>query len=390
VLLVIEYDLIFAASLAEYAQKKGLSCLIAKNGEMGLMMAVEHKPQAIILDMILPGISGLNVLDALKQDPALRHIPVYMISADDDNREAYRRGAVGFLSKSTSHENIDRVLQQIRIFISKQVKSLLIVDSDENALRSLIELFADIHVEISTADLGATALELIHAQNYDCILLDVNLPDLDGFELLKTIREDEHIERLPVIVYTGRELSEEVNHLLMRYADSVIPRKGVRSQERLFDEMTLYLHQVVADLPTSKQKIIQNITRQGDVLIGKKILIVDDDTRNSFALSGLLSGKGMRVEIAPDGKKALELLNSVSDIDLVLMDVMMPVMDGLETTRQIREMPQFNGLPILALTAKAMEGDREKCLASGANDYLSKPVHPELLFTMLRVWLYKK
>jgi tubulin-specific chaperone A len=221
------------------------------------------------------------------------------------------------------------------------------------------------------------------------VILDLNLPDMSGFVVLERMHSDDQILKCPVIVYTGRDLSEEENRQLMRYADSVIV-KGVKSPERLLDETALFLHQVIAELPASKQQAIQKLYRQEDILWDKKILIVDDDMRNSFALSKLLGERGVKVEIVPNGQKALEMLNDISDIDLVLMDMMMPVMDGLEATRQIRQMPQFKNLPILALTAKAMKGDREQCMAAGANDYLSKPIDPERLFSMLRVWLYEQ
>jgi CheY-like chemotaxis protein len=291
------------------------------------------------------------------------------------------------LTKPVSLENLDQAFKEIKSFITWQVKSLLIVEDDDNARYSLIELLSDANVEITEASLGESAIEHLHSKKFDCMILDLNLPDMNGLDLLERMHQDDNISGCPVIVYTGRELTEEENQQLMRYADSVIV-KGVKSQERLLDETALFLHQVVADLPASKQQVIQKHYHKEDTLQGKKILIVDDDMRNSFALSKLLGEKGIEVEIAPNGQKALDLLESISDIDLVLMDIMMPVMDGFEATRQIRLMPQFKNLPILALTAKAMKGDREQCIAAGADDYLSKPVDPERLFSVLRVWLY--
>ncbi len=389
VLLIVEDDPKFAGILEDIARERGFHCLMAETGESGLELAVEHRPQAIILDLNLPGISGWDVLDALKQDPELRHIPVHIMSAEDDSIEAFQRGVIGFLTKPISLDGLNEAFQEIKTFISRDVKSLLIVDDDDNVRYSLAELLSGTNVKITEARLGKSALEHLHDHKFDCMILDLNLPDMTGFVLLERIHLDEKILKCPVIVYTGRELSEEENRQLMRYADSVIVR-GVKSPERLLDETALFLHQVIADLPATKQQTIQKLYRQEDVLWDKEILIVDDDMRNSFALSKLLDERGVQVEIAPNGQKALQILETRPDIDLVLMDMMMPVMDGLEATRQIRQISKFKDLPILALTAKAMKGDREQCLAAGANDYLSKPIDPERLFSMLRVWLYNR
>ena len=389
VLLIVEDDPKFAGILEDIAREKGFHCLMAETGESGMELAIEHRPQAIILDLNLPGISGWDVLDGLKQDSELQHIPVHIMSAEDKSIEAFQRGVIGFLTKPISLESLNKALQEIKTFISREVKSLLIVDDDDNVRYSLTELLAGTNVEITEARLGKSALEHLQSHKVDCMILDLNLPDMTGFVLLEQMHLDEKILRCPVIVYTGRELSEEENRQLTHYADSVIV-KGVKSPERLLDETALFLHQVIADLPANQQQDIQKLYRQDDVLWNKKILIVDDDMRNSFALSKLLDERGVRVEIAPNGQKALQTLEANSDIDLVLMDMMMPVMDGLEATRQIRQLPQFKDLPILALTAKAMKGDREQCLAAGANDYLSKPIDPERLFSMLRVWLYDR
>ena len=240
-------------------------------------------------------------------------------------------------------------------------------------------------VQITEADCGQEALDLLKAQRYDCIILDLTLPDMTGFEVLNKMNGV--ASKCPIIVYTGRDLSHEENDELMKYADSVIV-KGVKSPERLIDETALFLHRVVADMPEEKQKTIKQLHDKDSALKDKKILIVDDDMRNSFALSKLLSEKGLIVKIAQNGQKALDLL-AVEPIDLVLMDIMMPIMDGYETTRRIRNHPELNGLPVLALTAKAMKGDKEKCIEAGANDYLPKPIDVDRLFSMLRVWLYQ-
>jgi CheY-like chemotaxis protein len=265
---------------------------------------------------------------------------------------------------------------------------LLLVEDDVKSRRSIKKLLGGSDVQIVEADGGQAALEVLRARHFDCMILDLNLPDMSGFEVLNAMNDDEGIARCPVIVYTGRDLTPEENVELMKYADRVIV-KGVKSPERLLDETALFLHRVVADMPEAKQKTIKQLYNTDTQLEGKRILIVDDDMRNSFALSKLLSDKGMIVKIAQTGQKGLELLAEDPDIDLVLMDIMMPGMDGYEATRRIRAEQRFRALPILALTAKAMKGDREKCLAAGANDYLPKPVDVDRLFSMLRVWLYQ-
>ena len=386
-LLVIEDDPTFADILKGFAQKKGFRCLSTPRGENGLDLVRRYKPQAIILDLNLPGISGWDVLEALKNDPELRHIPVHIMSAENENIQAYQRGVIGFLTKPVSPESLNEAFSEIETFIERQIKTLLLIEDDSNTRHSIIQLLSGADVEITEAWLGQAALDLLKSRHFDCIILDLSLPDMSGFELLENLHHNDYAVKSPIIVYTGRDLSEEENHQLMRYADSVIV-KGVKSPERLLDETALFLHRVVADLSIEKQKAIQKLYQRDEALRGKKILIVDDDMRNSFALSRLLSERDLKVEIAPNGQRALEMLEQILDIELVLMDVMMPVMDGLETTQRIRQNPRFKNLPILALTAKAMKGDREQCLAAGANDYLSKPVDPDRLFTMLRVWLY--
>jgi len=263
-----------------------------------------------------------------------------------------------------------------------------LVEDDENLRKSIIKLLEGSDVSIRETGLGQTALDLLVAQHFDCMILDLNLPDMSGFELLSRLDADDRIPKCPVIVYTGKALSEEENRQLLQYADSVIV-KGVKSPERLLDETALFLHRVVADMPEDKQRTIRRLHDREAALSGKHILIVDDDARNAFALSRLLADKGLQVHIAPNGPKALEILNK-TPIDLVLMDIMLPDMDGYEVTRRIRAQARFHQLPILALTAKAMKGDREKCIAAGANDYLPKPVDADRLFSMLRVWLSKE
>ena len=391
ILLIIEDDPKFAKILSDFSHEKGLKCLIAGAGQAGLALVKEYMPEAIILDLNLPDISGWEVLEALKDEPGTRHIPVHIISADEEVLDAYRKGAIGYLTKPVSQADLEKPFEKIEQFIARKIKTLLLVEDDANSRRSIKKLLDGSDVAISEAELGQAALELLQAQDFDCIILDLSLPDMTGFEVLSkmnTMNGQEAGARCPVIVYTGRDLTPEENLELMKYADSVIV-KGVKSPERLLDETALFLHRVVADLPADKQQTIKQLYDEDGLLKDKKILIVDDDVRNSFALSKLLTDKGLIARIAQNGQKALELLAEDSEIDLVLMDIMMPVLDGYETTRRIRAQQEFSSLPILALTAKAMKGDREKCLAVGANDYLPKPIDVDRLFSMLRVWLYR-
>jgi CheY-like chemotaxis protein len=328
------------------------------------------------------------VLDMLKDDASLRHIPVHILSADSQTMDAYKRGALGFLSKPISQEQLDGVFATIGEFLLRDIKTLLIVEDDSGLRHSVRQLLGGSDVKISEAARGDAALALLREARFDCMILDLTLPDMTGFELLNKINQDKTVSKCPVIVYTGKALSEEENAELLKYASSVII-KGVKSPERLLDETALFLHRVVADMPAEKQHTIRLLHDRDAVFSGKHVLVVDDNMRNAFALSRLLSDRNLRVSIARSGEKALEALETVPNIDLVLMDIMMPGMDGYETMQRVRAQPKFKNLPILALTAKAMKGDKEKCIAAGANDYLSKPVDADRLFSMLRVWLYR-
>ncbi len=388
-LLIIEDDASFASLVMEYGRRKGFQCLAAESGEDGLNLARLHKPDAVLLDLNLPGMSGWETLDAFKRDPELRHIPVHILSASEETLDAYSRGALGFLTKPVTQEGLDEVFEKISEFLARDVHSLLIVEDDATLRAGVRQLLAGDDVEIIEAENGATALSQLRARQFDCMILDLNLPDMTGFDLLNRIHQDQTANQCPVVVYTGRELSEEENERLLKYADSVII-KGVKSPERLLDETALFLHRVVADMPEEKRAAIRRLHDPAAVFEDKRVLVVDDDMRNAFALSRLLKDKGLKVSLARNGVKALEALEDPANkFDLILMDIMMPEMDGYETMRRIRAQPRFKNLPILALTAKAMKGDLEKCLEAGANDYLSKPVDIEKLFSMLRVWLYR-
>jgi len=387
VLLVIEDDPKFAKILCDFCHEKSFKCLIAGQGKTGLELARSHQPEAIILDLNLPDLSGWHILEVIKSDPATRHIPVHIISVEEEVLDAYRKGAIGYMTKPVSRADLNKPFEKIEQFISREIKSLLLVEDDANSRRSIKKLLDGSDVQITEADRGQAALDLLQSHHFDCIILDLSLPDMTGFEVLNRMNGQKGEGRSPVIVYTGRDLTPEENLELAKYADSVIV-KGVKSPERLLDETALFLHRVVADMPTEKQQTIKQLYHEDGLLKDKKILIVDDDMRNSFALSKLLSEKEMIVRIAQNGQKALDLL-AEEPVDLVLMDIMMPVMDGFEAIERIRSQPELATLPVLALTAKAMKGDREKCLAVGANDYLPKPIDVDRLFSVLRVWLYQ-
>jgi tubulin-specific chaperone A len=388
VLLIVEDDPKFAKIVRDYARKKHFKCIVAGDGESALILSKTHCPAAIILDLKLPGMSGWDVLDAIKDDPDLRHIPVHIMSVDDKDISAYQRGAMGFLTKPVSQKALEGAFAKIEAFISSKIRSLLLVEDDAALRLSVRKLLEGSDVSIVEATTGQAALEALTSQPFDCMILDLMLPDISGFEMLNRLDSDESLPKCPVIVYTGKELTPAENQELLKYAESVIV-KGVKSPERLFDETALFLHRVVADMPADKQQAIRKLHNREVVLQGKQILIVDDDARNAFALSKLLNERSVKMHIASNATRALEMLDHL-DVNLILTDIMMPGMDGYEFIRTLRQQPRFQKMPIIALTAKAMKGDREKCIEAGANDYLSKPIDPDRLFSMLRVWLSKE
>ncbi len=388
IILVIEDDPNFAKILMRQCHEKNFKCIASATGEEGLKLAEQYVPQAIILDIMLPGIDGWTVLENLKSNPKIRHIPVHMMSVLEETIDAYKKGAIGYLTKPVKKEDLDDAFDKIENFNKRKVKELLIVEDDKNTRKSIKVLIGGSDVRITEAETGKDAVKKIKSQKFDCIVLDLGLPDMAGEDLLEKLKKDKNIELPPVIVYTGKELTKIENDNLMRFTDSIII-KGVKSEERLLDETALFLHRVVSDMPEQKQKIISNLYNKDLIFENKKILIVDDDMRNVFALTKVLEERGMNVLKAENGKMALDIVNKENDIDLILMDIMMPVMDGYETIRKIREQNKFIDLPIIALTAKAMKQDREKCISAGANDYLSKPIVVEKLLSLMRVWLYK-
>ena len=387
VILIIEDDLNFAKLLMNQCHEKKHEALVALDGESGLRLANEYLPLAIILDLHLPGMDGWAVLDGLKDNPNTRHIPVHIMSVDESSIEAFRKGAIGYLTKPAKKEELDAAFSTLEEVSSKKIKNLLVIEDDKTLRSSVIRLIGNGDVRSKGVASGKDAIRELKSNKYDCMILDLGLPDMTGFELLKQLEEQEIVVP-PVVVYTGRELSKDEDTELKKYADSVII-KGVRSEERLLDETSLFLHRMVGKMPEIKKKMILNLYDSDEIFAGKKILIVDDDMRNVFALSQLLSQKGFKVLKAEDGVKALEILDREVNIDLVLMDIMMPELDGYETMKRIRAQERFLNLPIIAFTAKAMKQDSEKCLAAGASDYMSKPVDINRMLSMMRVWLYR-
>ncbi len=386
-ILVIEDDLTFAGILVKMVRDRGFAALIADDGECGIAMAERYRPSAIILDVMLPHIDGWGVMRSLKDNPATRHIPVHFITCLEERQKAMSMGAIGYVTKPVSSEQMDTVFGTLESAIKKTMKMLLIVEDDPIQVQAMVALLEERDVTITVADSGTRAIELLSAQPFDCIVLDLGLADTSAFELLEELKKLDTSNRIPVIIHTGRELTREDEKRLHHYAESIII-KGAKSPERLLNEVTLFLHLVESSLDPGKQRMIRTALDKEAMLEGKKILIVDDDMRNIFSLSSALAEKNLIIFEAENGREALNRLNEFPDIDLVLMDIMMPEMDGYEAMVSIRKDPRFQSLPIIALTAKAMKGDREECLKAGASDYIPKPVDMEKLFSLLRVWLY--
>ncbi len=387
-ILIIEDDDVFSSIVADVAQERGFSVLVVNDGETGLHFADFHRPSGIILDIGLPGLDGWKVMERLKDNPNTRHIPVHFMSAMDESLDAMKNGAVGFLTKPISMEAMGAAFGRIENIIDRPAKRLLLVEDDPLQLESMRSLIGNGDVETVTAESGKKAAELLADGGFDCIVLDLGLPDMDGLELLENIRLKPDLRQIPVVVYTGKELEPKERAALDHYAQSIIV-KDARSPERLLDDTTLFLHRIESNLPEKQRKTIRMLHDSEAVFDGRKVLLVDDDMRNTFSLSALLHEKKMQVLVADTGVEALNMLESNPDTAIVLMDIMMPEMDGYEATRKIREQERFANLPIRALTAKAMKGDRAQCIAAGANDYLTKPVNNEKLLSMMRVWLYQ-
>ena len=388
VLLIVEDDLHYARVLCDLSRDKGFKVLVAHTGAEALALAREYNPTAISLDVFLPDMLGWTILNHLKQDSKTRHIPVQMLTLDEDRHHGLSRGAFSFVTKPTSTEDLDAALTRIRDYSQPRRKRLLVVEDNPAEQISIRELLGYKDIDIDTVDSGAAALEALNDAIYDCVVLDLRLPDMTGFEVLEQLRDTPKLQDLPVVVFTGRELTPEEDAQLHQFARSVVV-KDVESPERLLDETALFLHRVVGDLPKPKQDMLDRLHRSDDALAGRKVLVVDDDVRNIFALSSVLERRGMTVLSAGTGREAIQTIENTPDLAIVLMDIMMPEMDGYETMQVIRQNPSLRRLPIIALTAKAMKGDREKCLEAGASEYLAKPVNTEQLLSALRMWLHR-
>jgi HAMP domain-containing protein/CheY-like chemotaxis protein/signal transduction histidine kinase len=388
VLLIVEDDPHYARVLCDLSHDKGFKVLVAMRGAEALALAREFRPTAVSLDVFLPDMLGWTVLNHLKQDPETRHIPVQMLTLDDDRRHGLARGAFAFVTKPTTPGGLDAALERIKQYASSRRKRLLIVEDNPAEQMSIRELLDHDDIDVTVAATGNEALKMAEDQTFDCVVLDLRLPDMSGFEVLEQLRDSPTASDLPVVVFTGKELSPEEDLRLHALARSVVV-KGVESPERLLDETALFLHRVVTDLPPAKQKMLDRLHRSDDALVGKKVLVVDDDVRNIFALSSVLERRGMTVLAAGTGREAIAMLESTRDVAIVLMDIMMPEMDGYETMQVIRQKPSLRRLPIIALTAKAMKGDREKCLEAGASEYLAKPVNTDQLLSAFRMWLHR-
>jgi CheY-like chemotaxis protein len=342
-----------------------------------------------VLDIFLPDMLGWTVLNHLKQDPQTRHIPVQIVSVEEERLQGLGHGAFSYLIKPATTDELKKAFDRVIHYAQSRQRRLLVVEDNEIERQSIVELLGHADVEIATAGTGEEALEALRDKKFDCLILDLRLPDISGFELMENIRQNPELRELPIVVCTGKDLTADDGQRLARMAESVI-LKDVQSPERLLDQVSLFLHLVATDLSSGKRQMLDRLRQSDEALIGSKVLVVDDDVRNIFALTSLLEQHGIHVVNAENGAEAISLLDQDPEIDAVLMDIMMPEMDGYETMRRIRLNPQHRLLPILALTAKAMKGDREKCLDAGASDYIAKPVDTDELLSLLRIWLFGK
>jgi CheY-like chemotaxis protein len=384
VLLLVEEDADLARAMLDAARERGFKTVVARRGDAGLALAHELRPSGIVLDTSLPAMDGWTVLDELKHSPVTRHIPVHMVSANDGKTNALRAGALAVVEKPLDGEHLAATFERMERFIDRGVKSLLVVEDDDDQRTSIVELISDDDVEITAVASCDEARELLRARDFDCMVLDLKLSDGTGFELLEQMDGNERLATLPVIVYTGADLSPSEEARLNRFAEAIVV-KDARSPERLLDETALFLHR--AERP--RRRPSEQGASNENVFRGKKVLIVDDDVRNVFALTSALEAAGMDVIFAENGQAGIDTLNANPDVDVVLMDIMMPELDGYEAMREIRKVPDFARLPIISLTAKAMKGDRDRSIEAGASDYITKPVDTDQLLSLMRVWLYR-
>jgi CheY-like chemotaxis protein len=387
-LLIAEDDPHYARILLGIARGKGFKGIVASRGQQALALAREYRPTAVTLDVFLPDMLGWTVLNNLKLDPATRHIPVQMLSVAEERQHGLAHGAFSYLVKPATTGELEQALDRLRAYVSPHTKRLLVVEDDDRERSTIVDLLAHEDIQVQAVATGREALAALRAHEFDCCVVDLRLPDMTGFDLLERLQEDPSLRDIPVVVFTGKDLTAEEEARLKIVAKSVV-LKDVQSPERLLDETSLFLHRVIADLPEDKRRMIERLHGSTEALRGRKVLVVDDDARNIFALTTILESREMDVLSATNGRQAIELINRTPDLGVVLMDIMMPEMDGYETMREIRKNPRLRTLPILALTAKAMKGDREKCLEAGASDYIAKPVNTDELLSLLRVWLYR-
>jgi CheY-like chemotaxis protein/signal transduction histidine kinase len=388
IILIVEDDPHYARILVDLARDKGFKTLLAMRGDDALNLAKQYQPAAVSLDVFLPDMLGWTVLSQLKQNPLTRHIPVQIVSLDEDRQHGLARGAFAFVNKPTTREGIEQALSRIKEFAEPRRKRLLVVEDNQAEQMGIRELLGHDDIEIVNAETGAEALDLLREGQCDCVVLDLRLPDMSGFDVLQRMRADTSLAEVPVVVFTGRELTVDEDAQLHTMARSIVV-KGVESPERLLNETALFLHRVITDLPAEKQQMLERLNSSDEDLVGRTALLVDDDPRNIFALSSALERRGMKVLTATTGAEAIEIMEETPSLAIVLMDIMMPEMDGYQTIEKIRENEAYRRLPIIALTAKAMKGDREKCLQAGASDYLAKPVNTEQLLSALRMWLHR-
>lgn len=383
-ILAVEDDATFAEALVALAHELDFDCVVAGTAEEALTLASELRPNGILLDIGLPDVSGLSVLERLKRNPDTRHIPVHVVSAMDRSQVARELGAIGFAIKPTTRERLVTAIEQLEQTSQRDVRRLLIVEDDSELRHNLELLLGRDQLQIVAVGTLAGALEQLSTVTFDCMVMDLSLPDGSGYDLLEHMAGNDDVGFPPVIVYTGRALGREEEQRLRRYSKSIII-KGARSPERLLDEVTLFLHSVEASLPTDQQRLLREARRRDTVLDGRTVLLAEDDVRNIFALSSVLEPLGVTLEIARNGQEAVDRL-AEREVDLVLMDIMMPEKDGLAAMREIRAQRHLQDLPIIALTAKAMPDDRERCLQAGANDYIAKPIDVDKLVSLCRVW----
>ncbi|HVZ89060.1 MAG TPA: HAMP domain-containing protein [Polyangia bacterium] len=387
-LLIVEDDAHYARILLGIARGRGFKGLVAQRGQIALALAREYRPTAITLDVFLPDMLGWTVLSSLKLDPTTRHIPVQMLSVEEERQHGLSHGAFSYLAKPATTDELEGAMDRLKTYLLPHTKRLLVIEDNDRERQSIVELLSHDDIEIAGAATGQEALAMLRDRRFDCCVVDLRLPDMSGFELLGELQAEPALRDIPVVVFTGKELDEKEESRLRSVAKSIV-LKDVQSPERLLDETALFLHRVIADLPEEKRRMIDRLHRSTEALRGRKVLVVDDDARNIFALTSVLENQEMEVLSATNGRQAIDLIEATPDLSVALMDIMMPEMDGYETMREIRKDPRFRTLPILALTAKAMKGDREKCLEAGASDYIAKPVNTDQLLSLLRVWLYR-